>query len=80
MILAAAILVGHVAGRRFGIAPPVLLLVTGVPLGFIPAVRGAAQLPPEVVLLPTTGRLADQQRQQLVQLLEPVLTPPLPLA
>lgn len=50
VVLGVAVLVGNVAGQRLGIAPPVVLLVTGVLLGFIPAVR-EAQLPPEVVLL-----------------------------
>ncbi|WP_369249720.1 cation:proton antiporter [Streptomyces sp. R41] len=50
VVLGVAVLVGNVVGQRLGIAPPVVLLVTGVLLGFIPAVR-EAQLPPEVVLL-----------------------------
>ncbi|MCX4404265.1 Na+/H+ antiporter [Streptomyces sp. NBC_01764] len=50
VVLGVAVLVGNVVGQRLGIAPPVVLLVTGVLLGFVPAVR-EAQLPPEVVLL-----------------------------
>jgi CPA1 family monovalent cation:H+ antiporter len=50
VILGAAVLVCHVAGQRTGIAPPVVLLLAGALLGFIPVVR-QAQLPPEVVLL-----------------------------
>ncbi|MDF3145082.1 cation:proton antiporter, partial [Streptomyces sp. T21Q-yed] len=50
VVLGVAVLVGNAVGQRLGIAPPVALLVTGVLLGFVPAVR-EAQLPPEVVLL-----------------------------
>jgi Na+/H+ antiporter len=50
VVLGMAVLISNVAAQRLGIAPPVLLLVTGVLLGFIPAVRHA-ELPPEVVLL-----------------------------
>lgn len=50
VLLGVAVLVGNALAQRFGIAPPVLLLIAGVLLGFIPAVR-QAQLPPEVVLL-----------------------------
>ena len=50
VVLGVAALVGNAMGERFGIAPPVLLLVIGAALGFVPAVR-QAQLPPEVVLL-----------------------------
>lgn len=50
VFLGVAVLVGNVLAQRFGIAPPVLLLIVGVLLGFIPAVR-QAELPPEVVLL-----------------------------
>ncbi|MFI7501810.1 Na+/H+ antiporter [Streptomyces sp. NPDC049687] len=50
VVLGVAVLVGNAVGQRLGIAPPVVLLVTGVLLGFVPAVR-QAQLPPEVVLL-----------------------------
>lgn len=39
-----------VLARRFGVAPPVLLLACGALLGFAPALRGV-RLPPEVVLL-----------------------------
>ena len=39
-----------ILARRFGVAPPVLLLVCGALLGFAPALRGV-RLPPEVVLL-----------------------------
>jgi CPA1 family monovalent cation:H+ antiporter len=50
VVLGVAVLVANVLGRRLGIAPPVLMLVAGAALGFVPAVR-QAQLPPEVVLL-----------------------------
>lgn len=50
VVLGVAVLVGNAVGQRFGIAPPVVLLLTGVLLGFVPEVR-QAQLPPEVVLL-----------------------------
>jgi CPA1 family monovalent cation:H+ antiporter len=45
-----AVLVSGVLARRFGVAPPVLLLACGALLGFAPALRGV-RLPPEVVLL-----------------------------
>ncbi|MBM2615770.1 Na+/H+ antiporter [Actinoplanes sp. LDG1-06] len=45
-----AVLVCTSAARQFRIAPPALLLLAGVLLGFIPALR-AAHLPPEAVLL-----------------------------
>lgn len=50
VVLGVAVLVANAAGQRFGIAPPVLMLIAGILLGFVPAVR-QAQLPPEVVLL-----------------------------
>ncbi|WP_214323958.1 Na+/H+ antiporter [Nonomuraea sediminis] len=50
VILGAAVLAGNVLARRLRVAPPVLLLLTGVLLGFVPALYGV-QLPPEVVLL-----------------------------
>jgi CPA1 family monovalent cation:H+ antiporter len=50
VVLGVAVLGCHVAGQRAGIAPPVVLLLAGMLLGFIPPVR-QAQLPPEVVLL-----------------------------
>ncbi|WP_433361246.1 Na+/H+ antiporter [Actinoplanes sp. CA-142083] len=45
-----AILVATGAARRWGVAPPALLLIAGVLLGFVPALR-AVHLPPEAVLL-----------------------------
>src|SRR5690349_19228380 len=45
-----AVLVGAGLSRRLGIAPPVLLLILGVLLGFVPALR-EVHLPPEAVLL-----------------------------
>ncbi|WP_425826956.1 Na+/H+ antiporter [Streptomyces fractus] len=50
VVLGVAVLVGSLLAQRSGVAPPVLLLVTGIVLGFIPAVR-QTQLPPDVVLL-----------------------------
>lgn len=50
VILGAAVLAGTVLGRRLRIATPVLLLVGGALLGFLPALR-AVELPPEAVLL-----------------------------
>ncbi|WP_406020662.1 Na+/H+ antiporter [Nocardioides sp. NBC_00850] len=50
VLLGVAVLVGNAVGQRFGIAPPIILLASGVLLGVIPAVR-EAELPPEVVLL-----------------------------
>ncbi|MFL5993030.1 MAG: Na+/H+ antiporter [Streptomyces sp.] len=48
--LGLAVLVGNVLGQRFGLAPPIMLLVVGALLGIVPAVR-QTQLPPDVVLL-----------------------------
>jgi NhaP-type Na+/H+ or K+/H+ antiporter len=45
-----SILVFASLARRCGIAPPVLLLIAGILLGFIPALR-MVHLPPEAVLL-----------------------------
>ena len=50
VVLGIAVLAACVAARRLRIAPPVLLLATGVLLGFVPALR-TVRLPPEVVLL-----------------------------
>jgi Na+/H+ antiporter len=50
VILGIAVLVCHVVGQRFRIAPPVLLLGSGAVLGFLPSLR-EVQLPSEVVLL-----------------------------
>jgi Na+/H+ antiporter len=50
VILGVAALVCSVVGQRFRIAPPVLLLVSGALLGFLPPLR-EVQLPSEVVLL-----------------------------
>jgi len=48
--LGLAVLICGVLARRFGMAPPVLLLACGALLGFIPVLR-RVHLPPEVVLL-----------------------------
>jgi Na+/H+ antiporter len=48
--LGAAVLVGNLVARQFGVAVPVALLVAGLLLSVIPAFRGVG-LPPEVVLL-----------------------------
>lgn len=48
--LGVTVLVCGVLARRFGVAPPVLLLACGALLGFAPALRGV-HLPPDVVLL-----------------------------
>ncbi len=45
-----AVLICTSLARQFRIAPPALLLLAGVLLGFVPALR-AAHLPPEAVLL-----------------------------
>ena len=50
VVLGLAVLLSAVAARRFRVAPPVLLLVCGALLGFVPALR-RVHLPPEVVLL-----------------------------
>ncbi|WP_410611268.1 Na+/H+ antiporter [Amycolatopsis sp. lyj-109] len=50
VILGAAVLLCHLAGQRLRIAPHVLLLVAGVLLGLVPALR-QVHLPPETVLL-----------------------------
>jgi CPA1 family monovalent cation:H+ antiporter len=50
VILGVAVLACGVLARRFGVAPPVLLLACGALAGFAPALRGV-HLPPEVVLL-----------------------------
>jgi CPA1 family monovalent cation:H+ antiporter len=50
VVLGAAVLVCGVLARRLRIAPPVLLLLGGVLIGFAPALR-EVHLPPEAVLL-----------------------------
>ncbi|HVI38509.1 MAG TPA: Na+/H+ antiporter [Gaiellales bacterium] len=50
VVLGGAILACGVLARRLRIAPPVLLLASGVLLGFIPALR-EVHLPPETMLL-----------------------------
>ncbi|WP_405504629.1 Na+/H+ antiporter [Streptomyces purpurascens] len=50
VVLGLALLVGEGIGHRLRVAPPVLLLVIGALLGFIPSLR-EMELPPEVVLL-----------------------------
>lgn len=50
VVLGVAVLLGSVLGRRLRIAPPVVLLVGGVLLGFVPRLR-EVHLPPEAVLL-----------------------------
>ncbi|MDT0322105.1 Na+/H+ antiporter [Streptomyces millisiae] len=50
VVLGAALLGCEVAGRRLGLAPPVLLLAAGALLGFVPALR-EVHLPPEAMLL-----------------------------
>jgi Na+/H+ antiporter len=49
VVLGVAVLVCNFVGQRFRIAPPVLLLVSGALLGFLPSVSDV-QLPPEAVL------------------------------
>src|SRR4051794_12511975 len=50
VVLGGPILAGGVAARRLRIAPPVLLVASGVLLGFVPALR-EVHLPPEAMLL-----------------------------
>src|SRR5215213_1294335 len=50
VVLGATLLLAAVIGRRLRVAPPVLLLVFGVLLGFVPALR-EVHLPPEAMLL-----------------------------
>ncbi len=49
VILGVTIMVCSGLSRRLRIAPPLLLLISGVLLGFVPVLRGVS-LPPEVVL------------------------------
>ncbi|GAB3004021.1 Na+/H+ antiporter [Streptomyces pseudoechinosporeus] len=50
VVLGLALLLGEGIGHRLRIAPPVLLLVIGALLGFVPALR-EVHMPPEAVLL-----------------------------
>ncbi|MGX9886866.1 Na+/H+ antiporter [Streptomyces sp. NPDC002276] len=50
VVLGLAVLLGNVAGDRYRIAAPVVLLLFGALLGFVPALR-EVELPPEAVLL-----------------------------
>ena len=49
VVLGAAVLICSGLASRLHVAPPILLLASGVVLGFVPALR-EVQLPPEVVL------------------------------
>jgi hypothetical protein len=49
VVLGAAVLICSGLASRLHVAPPILLLVSGILLGFVPALR-EVQLPPEVVL------------------------------
>ena len=50
VVLGAAVLAGEVVARRLRLAPPVVLLLFGALLGFVPALRGVHR-PSEAVLL-----------------------------
>ncbi|MYS57160.1 Na+/H+ antiporter [Streptomyces sp. SID6013] len=50
VVLGATLLLGQMVSSRLHVAPPVVLLVLGALLGFVPALR-EARLPPEAVLL-----------------------------
>ncbi|MER7793319.1 Na+/H+ antiporter [Streptomyces sp. NPDC097640] len=50
VVLGLALLLGEGIGQRLRVAPPILLLVIGVLMGFVPALR-EVHLPPEVILL-----------------------------
>ncbi|MCW2530507.1 MAG: Na+/H+ antiporter [Blastococcus sp.] len=50
VVLGVTLLLAGVAGRRLRVAPQILLLVCGVLLGFVPALR-EVHLPPEAMLL-----------------------------
>jgi CPA1 family monovalent cation:H+ antiporter len=50
VVLGATLLLSSVLGRRLRVPPPVLLLLCGVLLGFVPALR-EVHLPPEAMLL-----------------------------
>ncbi|MEO6090034.1 MAG: cation:proton antiporter, partial [Umezawaea sp.] len=50
VVLGVAILVSSVAATRLRVTPPILLVLCGALLGFIPSLRGVS-LPPEVMLL-----------------------------
>jgi CPA1 family monovalent cation:H+ antiporter len=50
VIIGLTILIGGAIARRLGIPPPLVLLVLGAAVGFVPALENVA-LPPDVVLL-----------------------------
>lgn len=50
VVVLLALLAGSALGRRWRIAPPLVLLVLGLALGFLPVFRGLT-VPPELVLL-----------------------------
>jgi CPA1 family monovalent cation:H+ antiporter len=50
VVIGVVVLVCSAAARRLGVAPPVLLVATGVALGLVPALS-RVHLPPEVMLL-----------------------------
>jgi CPA1 family monovalent cation:H+ antiporter len=50
VVVLLALLAGSALGRRWRVAPPLVLLVLGLALGFLPVFRGLT-VPPELVLL-----------------------------
>jgi Na+/H+ antiporter len=50
VVLGAALLCAGIVARRVRVAPPILLLLCGIALGFLPALR-EVHLPPEAMLL-----------------------------
>ncbi|QKV67629.1 Na+/H+ antiporter [Streptomyces harbinensis] len=50
VLLGTALVLGHTTARRLRVAPPIVLLLGGLLLGFVPALR-EVRLPPETVLL-----------------------------
>ncbi len=50
VVIVAAVLIGTLVGGRYRVAPPVLLILLGIPVGLLPRF-GDVQLDPEVVLI-----------------------------
>lgn len=50
VVVLVTLLAGSALGRRLGVAPPLVLLVAGLALGFLPVFRGLT-VPPELVLM-----------------------------
>lgn len=50
VLIGVTVLIGGIRGKRLGVAPPLVMLLVGTGLGFVPGL-GEIELPSEVVLV-----------------------------